>query len=59
MTLDCVANVAEAITKGIQLLEETKGRSSFEVKILREKLNFEAEQALSLFFFLLTKQSLV
>lgn len=43
--------MAEAITKGIQLLEETKGRSSFEVKILREKLNFEAEQALSLFFF--------
>lgn len=49
LTLDCIANVAGKNTKGMQLLEESKGRSSFEVKRLREKLDFEAENALSFF----------
>lgn len=36
LTLDCIANMAEAITKGMQLLEESKGKSSFEDKLLSE-----------------------
>lgn len=35
--------------KGMQMQEESKGRSFFEVKRLREKIDFEAEKVLSFF----------